>query len=73
MLKELILLKVIEVRNVWFATIGVLIIDSNFKVLYAKFAKIWQFFCLNISDIAIITDRNVDYCCIIHKISDLLI
>ena len=41
MLKELILLKVIEVRNVWFATIGVLIIDSNLKVLYANFAKIW--------------------------------
>ena len=26
-------------------------------------------FCLNISDIAIITVKNVDYHCIIHKIS----
>ena len=25
--------------------------------------------CLNISDIAIATIKNVDYCCIIHKIS----
>ena len=25
--------------------------------------------CLNISDIAIITVKNVDYCCIIHNIS----
>ena len=33
--KELILLKVTTVKNVVFAIIGFLIINSNFKILYA--------------------------------------
>ena len=28
-----------------------------------------KFFCLNVSDITIITVTNLDYCCIIHNIS----
>ena len=37
--------------NVWFATIGFLIMGSNFKILYAMIAMLY----LNISNIAIIT------------------
>ena len=40
------LLKVTEIKNAWFATIGFLIIDSNFKILYAMVATIWQFYIL---------------------------
>ena len=39
---ELILLKVIKVENAWFVTIGFLIIDSNFKIIYAIIVMIWQ-------------------------------
>ena len=28
-----------------------------------------QWLCLNISDMAIISFKNIDYCCIIHNIS----
>ena len=45
LVKELILLKVIEVKNAWFATISFLIIDSNFKILCAMDAMIWQYKC----------------------------
>ena len=62
-MKELILLKVTEVKKAaQFAIIGFLIMDSDFKILYAMSS-------VNISDIAIITVKNVDYRCIIHKIS----
>ena len=40
LVKELILLKVIEVKNARFATISFLIIDSNFKILCAMDAMI---------------------------------
>ena len=30
---------------------------------------VFTILCINISDIAIITTKNVDYCCIIHNIS----
>ena len=39
--------------------------DSNFKILYAMIVML----CVNISNIAIITVKNVGYRCIIHKIS----
>ena len=32
-------------------------------------ALVFRILCINISDIAIITTKNVDYCCIIHNIS----
>ena len=35
--------------------------DSNIKILYAM--------VVDTSDIAIITIKNVDFCCIIHKIT----
>ena len=60
------MLKVTAAKNAWFAIIGVLIMDSNFKIMYAIVVMIWQH---NISNIAIITVKNVDYCCIIHNIS----
>ena len=53
-MKELILLKVIEVKNAWFGTIRYLIMNSNFKILYA-----------DVLSVLII----VDYCCIIHNIN----
>ena len=40
--------------------------DSNFKILYAMVA---MFLIVDISDIAITTIKNDDYCCIIHNIS----
>ena len=43
--KELILLKVIKWKSAWFATIGFLIMDSNFKIL--KIVDIQQKSCLN--------------------------
>ena len=54
------------VKNIWFATISVLIMDSNFKIMYVMAVMIW---CLNISDITIVTVKNVDYRCIIYNIS----
>ena len=44
--RELILLKVIEVKNAWFVTIAFLIMNSNFKTVYAMVAMIWQFYVL---------------------------
>ena len=63
------MLKVTTVKNVWFATLGFLIMDSNFKIIYAKVVLIWQF-CVYMSDITIITAKNVDYRCVIHNISE---
>ena len=39
--------------------------DSNFKILYAMVVML----SVTINDIAIITVKNVDYCCIVHSIS----
>ena len=57
-------------KNEWFATIGFLIMDSSFKILYATVAMIWKF-CLYISDIDIMTVKNIDYGCIIHVLTNL--
>ena len=62
------LLKIITVKNAWFVTIGFSIIGSNLKILYIMVAMIWQC-CFLIGKIAIITAKDVDYCCIIHGIS----
>ena len=46
--------------------------DSNFNILYAMVVAIYHDLSrlnVNISDIAIITIKNVDYRCIIHNIS----
>ena len=53
--------------NISFATIGFLTMDLSFKILPVKVAMIW--WCLNISDIAIITIKGVDFRCIIYDIS----
>ena len=37
-----------------------LTMDSNFKILYAMVPIISQFLCLNVGDIASITNKNVD-------------
>ena len=55
-------------KNEWFVTIGFLITDSNFKILYATAAMIWKF-CLYISDIDIMTVKNIDCGCIIHDVN----
>ena len=76
-MKELILLKVITTTNTWFAIVGFLIRDSNFKILYAMLVMIWHGFkyqdsvyngyhdltmlSVNIKNVAIITVKYVDY------------
>ena len=55
-------------KNEWFVTIGFLTTYSNFKILYATAAMIWKF-CLYISDIDIMTVKNIDCGCIIHDIN----
>ena len=56
----MILLKVIKVENVWFVTNTFLICNGchNLSML-----------CLNISDIANITVKSVDYRCIMYNIT----
>ena len=56
-------------KNVGFATVAYLIMDSNFKIIYAMVVTIWHMLCLNISDITIIAVKNVDYRFIIYKIT----
>ena len=50
-----------------FVTISFLIMGSNFKIMFVMVAM--TVFCLNTSDIAIITVKNVDYRYIIHDIN----
>ena len=45
-----------------------LIMDSNFNILYAMGCHGLSMLCLNISNIAIITVKNVDYHCILYNI-----
>ena len=42
---------------------------SDFKILYVTLAMILMMLCLDISSIAIVTVKGVDYRCIIHDIS----
>ena len=50
------------------ASIGFLIVASNFKTLCNGCHDLSRL-CVNISDITIITVKNVDYRCITHNIS----
>ena len=63
--KDFIWLKVTTAKNAWIVTISFLIMDSNFSILYVMFVTTCLY--LNISDISIITVKDVDYCCIIRN------
>ena len=52
--KELILLKVTTAKNAWFAINGFLIIDSNFKIIFAMVVMILQF-CVFIKAILLLS------------------
>ena len=52
--KELILLKVTTAKNAWFAINGFLIMDSNFKIIFAMVVMIWQF-CVFIKAILLLS------------------
>ena len=65
----MILLKVIEIKNAWFATTGFFNQGFTFQVFICNGCHILRLLCLNISDTAIITVKNVDYRCIINNIS----
>ena len=43
--------------------------DSSFKIQYVMVAMFFTILIVNISDIVIITTKNVHYRCIIHNIS----
>ena len=67
-MKELIVLKVIAVKNIvcqyWFFNHG-----FKFQNLVSNSCHDLTMLCLNLSDIAIITVKGIDYHCIIHGIS----
>ena len=58
------LLKVTTAKNKWFVTIGFLIMLCELEGCN-DLTMLW----VNISDIAIITVKDVGYCCIINNIS----
>ena len=60
----MMLLKVLTVKNIWFATIGILKMGSNFKISFVMVVML----CVDLSSIAIITVKGADYYCIIHDI-----
>ena len=62
----MILLKVTTAKNAWFS---ILIFNHGFKFQdhVSNVCYDLSMLCLNISNIAIITVKNVDYCCIIHN------
>ena len=68
-MKESILLKVTTTKNVSSATIGFLIIGLNFQHSFSSGCHNLTMLSVNISDIAIITVKDVDYPCVIHSIS----
>ena len=67
-MKGLILLKV-TANNLCFATIGSLIMDSNFQDSVCYGCHVFTMLCVSISSVVIITIKNFDYCCIVHNIS----
>ena len=69
-MKELKLLKVITVKNVWCATIG-FFFNRRFKFQdsVCNVCQTLTMLCLSLGDIVIIIVKNVDYYCIIHNIS----
>ena len=54
-----------DAKNAWFTTIGFLMMDSNFKIMFVMVVML----SINIRDITIIAVKNVDYHCTIHNIS----
>ena len=62
----MILLKVTKVENAWNVTISFLIMDSNFNICNG--CHDLTMLSVNISNIAIIIVKYVDYRCIIHNI-----
>ena len=67
-MKELMLLKVIAMKNVWFSTI---VFNHGFNYQYSvcNGCHILLMQCVNISNIAIITHKGADCFCIINDIS----
>ena len=65
----MILPNVTIAKNIWFVTIGSLIMGLEFEILYGcNGCHDSMMLCLNRSDIAIITVKDVDYRCIVHPI-----
>ena len=62
------LVKVITVTNACFLTIGFLIMGLQFQSFVCNSSHDLTMLCLNISDIALITFKNVDYRCIFYGI-----
>ena len=70
--KELILLKVTTAQNAWFFIFSFLFHALKFlQDSMCNDCHDVTILCLNISNIAIITVKNVDCCCIIYNISNL--
>ena len=63
------MLKVPAAKNVWFFIIGFFNHEVKFQDSVCNGCYDLRILSANIRDIPIITDKNVDYCCIIHKIS----
>ena len=55
-------------KNIWFITIGCLIMGLNIKTLFCNDCHDLTMLCVNTSNTAIITVIEVDYRYIIHKI-----
>ena len=68
-MKELIVPKVIKVKNTLFATIAFLNQGFKFQGYVCNGCHDLTMLCLNISNITNITVKNVDYRYIIHNIS----
>ena len=65
----MILLKVTTAKNSWLATIGFFNNGFEFQDYVCNGCHDLTILCLNMSVITIITVKNVDYRCIIYKIS----
>ena len=65
----MILLKVATAKKVWFAIYWFFNHGFKFQDSVCNGCHVFTILSVNISDIAIITIKNVDYCCIIHSIS----
>ena len=64
------LLKAIKVKNVWFATIGIFMMGSNFKIPFVMFILVWWccVLILAILLLSIITVKGADDRFVIHDI-----
>ena len=67
-MEQLILLKVIKVENAWFVTFFKKNYGFEFQDYVCNSCYNLTILSVNVSDIAIITVKNVDYCCIIYNI-----